>query len=229
MPWLSSRPVGLEQVAQALGVRVDLDVADVLDHADRGDRVEALAGQLAPVLHADVDAVGDAGLLGARAGALGLRRRQRDAGDVDAVVDRGVHGEAAPAAADVEQALAGLEAELGAHELELGLLGLLERRGPAREDRAAVGHRLVEEEREELRPEGRSGGAPSGGRARSSAGAPRARARTAGARGGRSRPIARAAASARRALVARSSVGGFQVCRRSIVASMSSTSSSPET
>ena len=67
--------LGLQQVAQALGVRVDLDVADVLDHADRGDRVEALPEQLAPVLDADVDAVGDAGLLGARAGALGLRRR----------------------------------------------------------------------------------------------------------------------------------------------------------
>ena len=50
-------------------------------------------------------------------------------------------------------------------------------------------------------PAGRSGGAPSAGRARSSAGAPRARALTAGRGGGRSRPIARAAASARRALV----------------------------
>ena len=63
---------------------------------------------------------------------------------------RRVDGEAAPAAADVEHALARLEVELGADQLELRLLRLLERRGAAREDRAAVGHRGAEEQREEL-------------------------------------------------------------------------------
>ena len=62
----------------------------------------------------------------------------------------GVDREAAPAAADVEQRSPGLQPELRADQLELRLLGLLERLRPAREDRAAVGHRLVEEEREEL-------------------------------------------------------------------------------
>jgi hypothetical protein len=59
-----------------------------------------------------------------------------------------VHGERAPAAADVEQPLTRLQAELGAHELALDVLGLLERLRAAREDGARVRHRLVEEERE---------------------------------------------------------------------------------
>ena len=58
--------------------------------------------------------------------------------------------EAAPPAADVEHALALAQRELPADELELGLLRLLERLGPAREVRAAVGHRAIEEQREEL-------------------------------------------------------------------------------
>jgi hypothetical protein len=62
-----------------------------------------------------------------------------------------VQREAAPAATDVEDAVALLQPELGADELELGLLGFLERGRAAREDRAAVGHRRVEEEGEELR------------------------------------------------------------------------------
>ena len=84
------------------------------------------------------------------AGERGLRLRQRDPGDLHAVLARGVDREAAPAAADVEQPLALLQRELRAHELELRPLRLLEARPAAREERAAVGHRLVEEEREEL-------------------------------------------------------------------------------
>jgi hypothetical protein len=58
--------------------------------------------------------------------------------------------ERAPAAADVEQPLARLQAELRADELELGLLRLLERLRAARPDGARVRHRLAEEEREEV-------------------------------------------------------------------------------
>jgi hypothetical protein len=61
-----------------------------------------------------------------------------------------VQRERAPAAADVEDALAGLQVELRADEVELGPLRLLERRRAAREDRARVRHRLVQEEREVL-------------------------------------------------------------------------------
>ena len=66
------------------------------------------------------------------------------------VVVRGVDREAAPAAADVEHALAGGECELARDHVELGRLRLLERARAAREDRAAVGHRGVEEQREEV-------------------------------------------------------------------------------
>ena len=47
-------------------------------------------------------------------------------------------------------AWSGLELDLAADQVELGALGVLERLGPLLEQRAAVGHRLVEEEREEL-------------------------------------------------------------------------------
>ena len=70
--------------------------------------------------------------------------------DADAVALGGVDREAAPAAADVQHALARLQVELAAHQVELRLLRLLERAGAARAERAAVGHRLVEEEAEEL-------------------------------------------------------------------------------
>ena len=58
--------------------------------------------------------------------------------------------EAAPAAAHVEQALALPQSELLADQLALGQLGVLERCGPAREERAAVCHRGVEEQLEEV-------------------------------------------------------------------------------
>jgi hypothetical protein len=61
-----------------------------------------------------------------------------------------VDREAAPAAADVQEALPGLEGELLADKLKLRVLGLFQRLGPAREEGAAVGHPRVEEEREEL-------------------------------------------------------------------------------
>ena len=61
----------------------------------------------------------------------------------------GVDGEAAPPAADVEHPLALLEGQLGADEPQLGLLGLLEGLRAALEVGAAVGHRGVQEQREE--------------------------------------------------------------------------------
>ena len=57
-----------------------------------------------------------------------------------------------PAAADVEDALPGLELELVGGDRELDLLGLLERGAGGRpgEERARVRHRRVEEQREEV-------------------------------------------------------------------------------
>src|SRR5579872_84966 len=58
--------------------------------------------------------------------------------------------EAAPPAPDIEHALPGAQAKLRAHQLELCPLRLLERLRAAREDRARVGHRLTQDEPEEL-------------------------------------------------------------------------------
>ena len=57
----------------------------------------------------------------------GLGLRERDADAVHAVVLGGVDQQRAPAAADVEQALALGEPELAADQLELALLGGFER------------------------------------------------------------------------------------------------------
>ena len=56
----------------------------------------------------------------------GLLARQRDADDLDAVVPRGVPDHPAPAAADVEQPHARLQAELAADQVVLRELRLLE-------------------------------------------------------------------------------------------------------
>ncbi len=116
------------------------------------DRVEALpaGAEVAVVGEADLHAVLEARLRHAPAGELGLVGGERDPHGADAVAGGGVQHEAAPAAADVEQALALPQPELRADQLALGQLGVLQRRGAAREERAGVGHRGVEEQLEEV-------------------------------------------------------------------------------
>ena len=120
-----------------------------------------LAGELAVVLNADLDPVGEARVGDSLPRQLCLILRERDADRLNAVALRRMHHEAAPATADVEHPLALLQRELRADEVELRLLGLLQGRSPvagekslrlrdAGEEGAGVGHRLVEEEREEL-------------------------------------------------------------------------------
>lgn len=57
----------------------------------------------------------------------GLVLTQSDAGDVAAVVLRGERAEGAPAAADIEQTVLGLQVELRAHKGKLVVLQFLER------------------------------------------------------------------------------------------------------
>ena len=85
------------------------------------------AGEVAVVSDADLDPVSEPRHRRPFAGERGLPRGQRDAGDMDAVLGGGVKREAAPPAADIEHALAGTQPELGAHELELRALRLVER------------------------------------------------------------------------------------------------------
>ena len=225
MPWLSRRPPGSQQRGEPLGVEVDPLAADVLDHADAGDRVEPLAGEVAVVHDPDLDPVADPGGLGPLPGDPGLRLRQRDPDDLDAVAGRGVGGEAAPAAADVDDPLAGLERQLRADHLELRLLGLLERcRRRGRRSRSC---------RSSTRrgtagrtpAAGRSGGGPSGRRAPSCAARRAVEARP-GA--GREAGSARWRRARRRSAGPASTVasgGGFQSSSRSMTRSMSSISS----
>ena len=76
-------PARLQQPCEHARVLVDAVRADVLDHADRGDRVEALAAdarpQVAVVAYADLDPVLQARLGHAPARELGLGGGQRDA------------------------------------------------------------------------------------------------------------------------------------------------------
>src|SRR5205085_2136067 len=114
------REAGLESAAR--GAEVQPPAAGALcarepgPFVDARDRVEAVSSHLAVVDHTDVDQVADARGLSAFARDLRLRLAQRDAGDVHAVLLRRVDHPAAPAAADIEHALAGLQVQLGAYQ-----------------------------------------------------------------------------------------------------------------
>ena len=148
IPWLSRRPLGPQQVVQVREVLGQARQTDVLEHADRADRVEA-AVDVAVVLHAVLDAL-DAGVRRGLLRVLGLVRRQRDADRLHAVVARRVHDHAAPSAADVEQAHAGAQAELAADQVVLRGLRLLEGGVLGRPHRARVRHRGPEHHSVEL-------------------------------------------------------------------------------
>ena len=221
-------PARAEAARQALGVDVDLLLPHVLDHADAGDRVEALAAQVAVVLHADLDAVGEAGVGHAPAGQLGLGLGQRDAGDLRAVASGGVDGEAAPAAADVEHALALADARAS------GRSARASRPAPppawsrrARRCRSCRSSTRRGRARR-TRSTRRSGGAPPARRGSGVWRLPRGRSSAAGGRGGRVRPQARTAASASRACSRLSTGGGSHSASTRMTASRSSTSSAPE-
>ena len=124
---VEEQPAGTQQRVHGARIGVELLAADVLVHADAGDLVERAVGDLAVVADADLDAVGEAGGLDPLACELGLGLRERDADAVHAVVLGGVDQQRAPAAADVEQALALGQSELAADELELAFLGGFER------------------------------------------------------------------------------------------------------
>ena len=120
--------------------------ADGLEHLDRDDRV-VRALDVAVVAQLDVHEVLEAGRADALAREVVLLLRDRDRGHAAAELAGGVQREAAPARADLEHvhARAGSPAPLGDPPV-LGPLGVGERLVRRLEDRARVGHRLVEEE-----------------------------------------------------------------------------------
>ena len=142
---------GPHRAAQHLDVGRVVGGADVLTHLQGADGVEVVAlGHLAVVLEPDLDPVLQTALGDPGVDELLLLRGDRDAGDLGAEVLGGVQRQRAPAAADVEHRHARLEAELGADEVELGALRVLERRLRGRVVAAAVGHLRLEDEGVEL-------------------------------------------------------------------------------
>ena len=125
--------------------------ADVLDDADGGDLVVAGAGgdvTEAAVFHPASSREPEG--RDARGRVVGLRAREGDAEGADAVVLHGPDGEAAPAAADVEQGLVGRQPQLPADQVELVGLRLLEPTGGVAVIGARVHHERIEEERIEI-------------------------------------------------------------------------------
>ena len=116
-------PSGASSLAALGEIFVEMAYADMLEHADRDDAVER-PGEGAVVAQLEAGVVGEAALARAPVRDAVLLGREGDAGDVDVRHFGHVEAEAAPAGADVEQRLAGLEPELGG---EVALLGELRR------------------------------------------------------------------------------------------------------
>src|ERR687898_2066490 len=103
---------GNQQVVQRPGVVAPAFGTEVLGHPDARYGVERVVGQVAPVLHPDVDALGQAGVEDPLARVFGLLVGQRDSDRLDAVLAGRVDDQAAPSTAHVEQTHARAEAEL---------------------------------------------------------------------------------------------------------------------
>ena len=132
----------MQAAASHLEVGLVVAVSHMLEHADRGDAVEALLPASVEIaIVGQLDAGRQA--LQPLAGPAGLLARDGQAGACHAVMLGGMAHQSAPAAADVEQGHAGAQPQLAADQIELGQLRLFQRRGlvPVA---AAVGHAGVE-------------------------------------------------------------------------------------
>src|SRR5690606_7777772 len=114
-------------------------MADMLEHAHRHD-VVGLAVELAVVPDLELDGE----VLVAFAPIGGLVGRDGYADALGAVLFGGKAHERTPAAADVPHSLSGLEADLAAHEVELGFLRLVDIVDAGGPVAARAGHALVE-------------------------------------------------------------------------------------
>ena len=140
-------PLGPQQPVQRGEVLAGHRRTDVLEHADRGDRVERVLSEVAVVLQADRHLSLETGLGHSLTGQGGLLRADRDPDHLHPVLARRVDRHRAPAAADVEQARARalVQAELAAHQLVLGRLRRGEVHRRLDEPGARVGHRRPED------------------------------------------------------------------------------------
>src|SRR5437868_6428899 len=122
----------------------------MLHKADAHGFVIKLAlGHLAVIEVLDAAAVLEAGFLDLAVGPANLLLADGDADGLDAVVLGRERDKPAPTAAEVDEALAGPEAQLTAYVIELALLGLVNRFRLVGEIAAGVLHVAVEKKREE--------------------------------------------------------------------------------
>ena len=123
---------GLEGPVYFPEVAREIMLADMLEHADAGDLVVRGVGrQIVVIEQLHAHAPGQAQLRDLGADVVVLILRERNAGRVDAVVLSGPEDQPAPTASDIEEFIAGLQAELAADEIELLRLSLVERIGIA--------------------------------------------------------------------------------------------------
>ena len=149
MVWMLARPPGTRTRSIVCEVGREVLGADGFEHLDRDDGVEG-AADLAVVLEPHLDAVGEAGLRDTLAGERGLRLGDRDRRDPAAEVARRVEREPAPARADLEDVLAAAQSGPLGHEPVLVALGVGEGLVGGGVDGGRIGHRLVEEQAEQV-------------------------------------------------------------------------------
>src|SRR3954451_25302433 len=121
----------------------------MLEHADGYDAVEP-ASYVAIILQFETGMIAQPGFKCALIGNRKLLFRERYAGDISAGDPREVETETAPAAADVEHALAWLDRQFGRYVTPFGKLRVLERLPVMFEIGAGILPVLVEEERVEI-------------------------------------------------------------------------------
>ena len=137
--------VGLQQRRAFVEEGAVVVDADMLEHADRDDAVEAL-GKVAIVPELEMHVVVETLGLGALGGDRVLFGRERDAEHVGLEASCQIEAEPAPAGADVEHGLAGLHPQLRGDVALLGGLRFFERHVGPLEIGAGILHVGVEEE-----------------------------------------------------------------------------------
>ncbi|EXI74854.1 MAG: hypothetical protein AW07_01465 [Candidatus Accumulibacter sp. SK-11] len=137
--------IGCQQALERRKVRRPPAFADRLEHLDRDDVIELLRAEVSVVAELDSRLVGNARHLQAFARELGLRRRQRQADDLQTGFTGSDFGEATPAAADLEDALARTRLQKLQDAPVLGELRPGQRAWRVvRVERARVTHRRIE-------------------------------------------------------------------------------------
>ena len=124
---IEGKATGPQESRDRFEIERQIGDADMLVHSDRDDLVEnRLSRNFAVVPTADFDPAGKTVGGGAIFGISELLIAERTADAVDPVTGRGPAQQAAPAAADVEKPVTGLEPQLAAEAIELLLLRRIE-------------------------------------------------------------------------------------------------------